>query len=189
MDPSWTCCPYCACKPASLGEAEAPVAAPAQAEPPLRLASPTPPQETVRPTAWTVAPSSAAPPAVLVVVDDPELLLNIRKTAILAGFNVCHASSAAHALRQVEALQPVGAILQGEMPGMDGYTLCDKLLSYPSTAHIPIILILPSARPDAEVRASRCRATAVLSEPLDAARLLSCLSGVFAPDTVTALAV
>lgn len=188
QDPSWSLCPYCASRPETQSVREA---APAVAEPrcrscgmqlkeqwpecPLCLApaaSEVPsPRPAPLPVPLTPARSAARP--LLVVVDDPGLLLAIRRAAPEEGFHVSHASTGQDALRRLAAMQPTGLILEADLPGMDGFTLCAQMRDLVST---PIVLLVPPGRPDLEARATRCGAVPMVTDPLDYPRLLSCFS-------------
>src|SRR2546423_3237450 len=66
-------------------------------------------------------------PTVLVVDDDPRILRLVRVNVERAGFNVATATGGAAALEELAAAPPDLAVLDVTMPGIDGYTLTQKI--------------------------------------------------------------
>lgn len=84
-----------------------------------------PPQPENAPTAKQ--PERARPANVLVVDDDPGVLLLLEETLAEAGFDVMSACTGEEALEACKDLQPDLALLDINMPGMDGIETCGKI--------------------------------------------------------------
>lgn len=80
-------------------------------------------------------------PVVLIVDDDPSLRLIICSFAIENGYFPLDASCAEDAKLLLEQKKPDLAIIDGYMPGMDGFSLCEFIKSTPDTKDIPVIII------------------------------------------------
>ena len=82
---------------------------------------------------------AGSPPRVLVVDDDPDILRLVRDKLDRAGFEALAASSGQHALAVIErAGLPHLAIVDINMPGMDGFEFCRIVQSY---SDLPVILL------------------------------------------------
>src|SRR5687767_5296737 len=84
---------------------------------------------------------SAMRERLLVVDDDPGLLLAVSDTLREEGFEVQTARRGAEALTRVAESLPDLIISDIRMPGMDGYTLVRNLRSAPRTRLLPIVFL------------------------------------------------
>lgn len=80
-------------------------------------------------------------PATVLIVDDAPANLTILTQALRSEFDIRIATSGADALRLVAGNAPDLILLDIVMPGMDGYDVCRRLKSQPSTCNIPIIFL------------------------------------------------
>ncbi len=82
----------------------------------------------------------------VLLVDDSELVLDINTYALEAGgFAVLSARGGLEALEILAAKQVNLAIVDINMPGMDGYTLIRKIRRDPVFGEIPVIIITTEA--------------------------------------------
>ena len=58
-------------------------------------------------------------------------------------------------------------ILDGMMPGFDGYELCERLKADPATAHVPVLFLTAKTQREEQDRAFACGAVACLTKPFD----------------------
>jgi CheY-like chemotaxis protein len=58
-------------------------------------------------------------------------------------------------------------LLDGMMPGMDGYETCRRLKSFPSTADVPVVFLTAKTQRDEMARALAIGAVACLTKPFD----------------------
>lgn len=91
------------------------------------------------------APSVLSPPRpggrVLVVDDEPEIGLLLRRYLERAGYTVAEAHSTDAALRLARSEQPALITMDIRMPDADGFTALEWLKGDPTTANIPVVLI------------------------------------------------
>jgi CheY-like chemotaxis protein len=72
----------------------------------------------------------------------------------------------------IAAREPLDAIvLDVMMPGMDGWTVCERLQASPLTREIPVIMLTSLDGPETNARAERAGAVAVLTKPCPIERL------------------
>src|SRR5688500_19458676 len=77
----------------------------------------------------------------LVVDDDPSLLLAVSETLRAEGYEVLTARRGAEALVRVAESLPDLVISDIRMPGMDGYALARSLRAAPRTRLVPIVFL------------------------------------------------
>jgi len=78
---------------------------------------------------------------VLVVDDDVQLLRVLGEPLSRDDYDVLTAQNAEQAIATLEKRVPCMILLDVEMPGMDGITLCRRIKHDPRTAHIPVALV------------------------------------------------
>ena len=83
-------------------------------------------------------------PLVLVADDDEDILELIRLRLDRCGYELVVAHTGAEALAIASRRHPDLALLDVNMPGMDGYAIIAELRGDPATSDIPVIL--PTAR-------------------------------------------
>ncbi|HWE41376.1 MAG TPA: response regulator [Gemmatimonadaceae bacterium] len=78
-----------------------------------------------------------------------------------------------------EALDRVGSgaydvvMLDGMMPGLDGYETCRRMKADPRTAHLPVVFLTAKTQRDEIARAIALGAVACLTKPFDPMTLAS----------------
>jgi len=85
--------------------------------------------------------NSAVPGVVLVVDDAPETLRMLCDALATEGYTVLVARDAIEALQRFEMAVPDAVLLDGVMPGENGFALCRRLKAEPSWAHVPVIFM------------------------------------------------
>ena len=93
---------------------------------------------------------------ILIVDDNPNNLRVLSGMLEQAGYRVRPALSGEMALRSTAIVLPDIILLDIRMPEMDGYEVCRRLKSDPSTARIPVVFI--SALHDAEDKVNAFKA-------------------------------
>ena len=79
---------------------------------------------------------------VVLVVDDTPFNIDVLRGTLAGSYTVKAATSGERALLLAASQpQPDLILLDVMMPGMDGYTVCEKLKSRPDTCHIPVIFV------------------------------------------------
>src|SRR5438445_12455836 len=78
----------------------------------------------------------------LIIDDDPDLLLLVRKTLeFMAGWEVVTAASGAVGIELARSAAPNVVLVDLMMPEMDGYEVCRRLKADPATAGVPSVLL------------------------------------------------
>ena len=104
---------------------------------------------------------------VLVVDDqDPNRLL-LRDLLEAQGHEVIEAVDGSEALQQVATTAPDVVLLDIGMPGMDGFEVCRRIKSEPSTASIPVLLVTALSQRDHRLLGIGAGANDYITKPID----------------------
>lgn len=130
-------------------------------------------------------PSSTAKRLVLLVDDDALLLEFLAEVLGHAGYETTSASSAAEAIRKIEAREPDMALLDITMPGMSGLELARHL--HENTA-VPFMFLSASGDAESAKQAASAGAVGFVLKPIDAGRLMAAFeSGLARADEIRQL--
>ncbi len=131
--------------------------------------------ETIAPARQPQNPKAASRslPTVLVVDDSAanrELI-----EACLAGIDcrVRLAGDGPSALAAIESAAPDLVLLDVQMPGMDGYTVCRRLKASPALRLVPVVMITALDRSDDRVQALEAGADDFMSKPVERLELVA----------------
>ena len=102
--------------------------------------------------------------AILVVDDDPRLLRLVRVNLERVGFAVTTASSGTAALEQFDTEVPDAMVVDVTMPGMDGFTLTQRVRE---VSHVPIIILTAMGDQSQKVRGLELGADDYITKPFD----------------------
>jgi len=110
-------------------------------------------------------PRAAVPK--LVLIAEPSMdTLDLYKTYLVPRrYVVDHAMTGPEALAKALADPPDVAIIETQLPIIDGFALCGLLRDDPKTQRLPIVMLAADSRPLEVERARRAGATAVLVKP------------------------
>jgi signal transduction histidine kinase/DNA-binding response OmpR family regulator len=118
------------------------------------------------------APTTADPPACVLIVDDERANRELLKVMLAPeGFLLLTASSGEEALAIVAHQAPDLILLDVMMPGMDGYTVAGKIKSDPATTSVPVIMITAIDDHNARMLGLSAGAEDFLTKPVDRAEL------------------
>jgi len=112
------------------------------------------------------APGENIHHSVLIVDDEPMARTLLRLMLVRAGFHVSEAEDGFDALEKVRKSQPDVVLLDVMMPGMDGFTVCEKLRNETATAELPIIMLSAKTDLDSINKGLRAGATIYLTKPI-----------------------
>lgn len=83
---------------------------------------------------------------VLVVDDEPNIVLSLEFLMEQAGFEVVTAEDGEQALEQVTSASPDLLLLDISLPGMSGFDVLERLRGQEATAQLPIIMLTAHGR-------------------------------------------
>jgi CheY-like chemotaxis protein len=121
--------------------------------------------------------SQPAPP-ILVVDDDPDLLLMLATALELDGRRVVTATNGVEALQQAERHRPALIVLDLMLPIVSGEAFRESQLANEQLRSIPVLVV--SARHDAEQAAARMNAVGFLSKPLSLEAFIGLVNAILA---------
>jgi two-component system KDP operon response regulator KdpE len=107
---------------------------------------------------------------ILVVDDEPNLLRLVRANLERIGYQVQTARSGPEALEKIRTETPDLVILDVMMPGMDGYTVCERIRA---TSSVPIIMLTAKSELSDKVRGFELGADDYLTKPFGPEELLA----------------
>lgn len=112
-------------------------------------------------------PSDQPSPLALVVDDDPVLRTIASEALAAIGFEIVEAESGEDALTMAENRSPNLVLLDLELPGRDGFSICEAMRARPTLTDVPILIV--TGRTDTETidRAFEAGATDFIKKPLD----------------------
>jgi DNA-binding NarL/FixJ family response regulator len=114
-----------------------------------------------------------APKRLLVVDDDPNLVLLAKDYLEFRGYEVVAASNGLEALEVMRRLTPDLIICDVMMPEMDGYTFVQTLRSDRATDWIPVIFLSARGQTADRVRGLNAGADAYLVKPFEPEELVA----------------
>lgn len=114
----------------------------------------------------------------LVVDDDPGLLLAVSDTLRAEGYDVTTARRGAEALVRVAEMLPDLIISDIRMPGMDGYQLVRNLRSNARTRLVPIIFLSAKDETTDRIQGFRTGVDAYLTKPFEPEELGAVVAGI-----------
>ena len=106
-----------------------------------------------------------ASPKILVVDDEPDVVMLIATTLRGEGFDVIPAYDGLEALDKAAMEKPDLIILDIMMPMMSGYEVCQQLKADPESQHIPIVCLSSAHTPDARAQSLHVGAVTLLTKP------------------------
>jgi DNA-binding response OmpR family regulator len=117
---------------------------------------------------------TAARPRVLVVEDDPDLLVILRVNLSGAGIEPILASDGRTAIDRIQAERPDAVLLDVMLPGIDGWQVLEELhrLGNP----VPTVICSAKRHPEDMARARELGAVAYLVKPFDIERLVDAVA-------------
>jgi CheY-like chemotaxis protein len=108
-------------------------------------------------------------PIRLLCADDEDDIRTILRVALSldAELDVHFVSSGAEALTQAKRGGFDAIVLDGMMPGLDGYETCRRLKEDPTTAQIPVVFLTAKTQREETQRALALGAIGCLTKPFD----------------------
>jgi len=112
--------------------------------------------------------SAPATTGCILVVEDDEISRTLISDWLSAyGHQVTQVPDGFEALAAVEKEMPDVILLDVMMPGMDGFTVCERLKANPASAAVPVLLLTALDERQDRLRGIRAGANDFLTKPLD----------------------
>ncbi|MBK1837631.1 response regulator [Azospirillum sp. YIM B02556] len=112
-------------------------------------------------------------PTILVVDDEPSIVLSLQVLMQRAGFDVRVARDGDEALHSVENFTPDLILLDAMMPKRDGFDVCQTLRSNPAWKTLPIIMLTARSRDVERQKGLALGATDYVTKPFSTRDLLT----------------
>jgi CheY-like chemotaxis protein/nitrogen-specific signal transduction histidine kinase len=133
-----------------------------------------------------IAPVSAAPTArayrsVLVVDDAEDHRLLAAHALRKVGFEVHLAKDGEDALQIAGRIRPDLVLMDARLPGIDGYTACERLLALPECRGARVVMVTGAVFPDSVERARAVGAIAVLPKMWDWGEFVQAIEALVEP--------
>jgi putative two-component system response regulator len=113
------------------------------------------------------------PARVLVVDDNPDIVMVMRELLSSHGYDVVTVASAEEATAEIQRQTPDLIISDVIMPGKSGFELCRELKGNPATRLIPLVLITGLTNREDRVEGIECGADEFLHKPIFAEELFA----------------
>jgi CheY-like chemotaxis protein len=102
---------------------------------------------------------------VLVVDDEPDVLLLCRVNLEFEGYRVTEASDGEQALARLAEEVPDVVLLDVMMPKMDGWTVLEHIKADPRTAEVPVVMLTAKVQDHDQVRGWSSGAAEYITKP------------------------
>ncbi|MGL4518136.1 MAG: helix-turn-helix domain-containing protein [Phocaeicola sp.] len=103
----------------------------------------------------------------ILLIESDETVKNILVESLQEEYTIWHSSGAQEAFLQLEKEHPEIIISDILLPQLDGYAICQKLKSNPSTSHIPVILLMSERDDESIIRGLKNKADRCIVKPFD----------------------
>ena len=118
-------------------------------------------------------PAEGSKPAVLIVDDQPFFTTMFRGVLEQHGFRVFVANSGPDGLKLAKNHKPNIIVLDIEMPGMDGFTVCQKLKEDSDVKDIPVMILTGTNNPKMNEKSFKAGADITALKSLSSERLVN----------------
>ena len=117
---------------------------------------------------------------VLIIDDEPDIVETLTFMLEARNYDVIAAFDGAEGIVKVKTEKPDVALLDIMMPGMDGYTVCNKLKSNKDTKSLPIIMLTAKGENEAVLKAHKSGADDYIVKPFSLPTLVTKLNKLLA---------
>jgi len=107
---------------------------------------------------------------VLIVEDDPDLLVILRVNLTAAGLEPILAGDGRTAIARIQAERPDAVLLDVMLPGIDGWQVLERMQAL--DIRVPVVVCSAKRNPDDMARAEELGASAYIVKPFDIERLV-----------------
>ena len=124
---------------------------------------------------------SQRPSRVLVVDDEPDLVLLLEEHLTHEGYDVVTATTGMQAISSARESHPDIILLDVMMPGVSGFDVCNILQDFPETAAIPVIFLTAVAETRRKVMGLNLGADDYITKPFDLRELAARVQAALRP--------
>lgn len=117
---------------------------------------------------------------VLIVDDDPYILMSLDYLMKTNGYEVFVARNGTEALQSISDHRPDLVLLDIMMPDVDGYAICSSIKSNPVTSHIKVVFMSAKTRPADIRKAYDLGAVHYVTKPFSTRELLKSINEILA---------
>jgi eukaryotic-like serine/threonine-protein kinase len=108
---------------------------------------------------------------VLMIEDDPLVVMTVRKALEADGLEVLHFAEGESALMRVGEIEPGVILLDVDLPGLSGWEILQRLRSLPSFERVPIVMVTGEGNDESVVRGFQLGADDYIVKPFSVAVL------------------
>jgi CheY-like chemotaxis protein len=119
---------------------------------------------------------------VLVVDDEPDVLLLCRVNLEFEGYEVIEAADGEQAMQQVQARRPDVVLLDVMMPKMDGWQVLAAIKADEALTHIPVVMLTAKVQDQDQIRGWSQGAADYITKPFSPLALSQVLQDVLETD-------
>jgi DNA-binding response OmpR family regulator len=109
---------------------------------------------------------------VMIVDDEPDIVLMVRLILELEGYSVIEANTGEDALAVLDRESPSALLLDIRLPGLDGWGVLDRLKRSSRLDEMPVIMVSAHSTPSTSARALREGCSGYLTKPFDSEQLV-----------------
>jgi two-component system sensor histidine kinase/response regulator len=120
-------------------------------------------------------PSAGSQKTVLIIDDQPFFVTMQQNLLKTQGYRVLAATSGADGLARAKQYKPDLILLDIEMPGMDGFAVCEKLKQDAELRQIPVIILTATQDMKLNEKAFKAGAEVTVLKSVSGERLLNML--------------
>jgi two-component system alkaline phosphatase synthesis response regulator PhoP len=120
-------------------------------------------------------------PRVLIVEDEPHILLSLEFLLERAGYETAAAGDGERGLAMVRELRPDVVLLDIMLPKLNGYRVCQAIRTDPDLAGIPVIILSAKGQEVEVLKGISAGAARYITKPFGNAEILEALRAVLEP--------
>lgn len=117
---------------------------------------------------------------ILVVDDDPYILMSLEFLMKKSGYEVMIARNGTEALELINGQQPALVLLDVMMPDVDGYAICQYIKSQPALRDIIVVFVSAKTKPADVQKGLELGAARYISKPFSTKDVVQQVAGLLA---------
>jgi CheY-like chemotaxis protein len=119
-------------------------------------------------------PTAGSHPKTILIIDDQPFFVTMQQNLLKQqGYRVLAATNGAEGLARAKQHKPDLILLDIEMPGMDGFAVCEKLKQDEELRHIPVVILTATQDIKLNEKAFRAGAEITVLKSVSGERLIN----------------